>query len=268
MRSEVHLTLFAGSVFCLFLAFAAETSNGPTAYVSIYDNPQYVTARPCAAECLWYQGVWTCGLNSGYYDLAQELQCGCDALNNCYCGKDNAASASSYISSCVSAGCSKFPEEQKSAIALYNSYCATANVAQASSSTAAAASFTERTTTSTKAASTKPRDHVVQTDSSSAPVSDSGNVAAGATPVITAFTMSLKTSSTTPGATSSGEAAAEKKGLSSSDLIALGVGLGVGIPSLCVALATFCLMRRKANRANRQPTQLLANGPMHRLESY
>ena len=273
MRPGMNLTIFAAVVFSfLFLALAAETSNGPTAYVSISDNSQYVTARPCAAGCLWYQGDFACGVNRGYYDLAQELQCGCDAINNCYCGKDNAASASSYISSCVSSGCSKFPGEQQSAIALYNSYCATANVARASNWTTAAAaiaaSVTAKTTTSTKATSTISRNRVIQTDSSSTPNSDSGNVVPGPTPVTTAITASLKTSSTTPRATSTGEAADDDKGLSKSDLIALGVGLGVGIPSLCVALATFCLMRRKATRANRQPEQLLARSPMHRLESY
>lgn len=88
MRPQINLTTLAAFIFStLPHALTTETSNGPTAYVSIHHNPQYVTARPCAAECLWYQGVWTCGLNSGYYDLAQELQCGCDALNNCYCGK-------------------------------------------------------------------------------------------------------------------------------------------------------------------------------------
>ena len=271
MDSKAQPTIFTVFVFCfLSFALAAETSNGPTAYVSISDDTQYVTARPCAAGCLWYQGDFACGVNRGYYDLAQELQCGCDAINNCYCGKDNAASASSYISECVSSGCSKFPDEQQSAIALYNSYCATANVAQAASSTtaaAAAASVTEKTTTSTKAASTNVRS-VVQTDSTSIRGSNTGNGAAGSARVTTAATMSLKTSSTTPRATSTGEAAADDKGLSKSDLIALGVGLGVGIPSLCVALATFCLMRRKSTKAHGQPEQLLARGPMHRLESY
>lgn len=242
MRHEVHLPTFALSIFSfLSLAHAAESSNGPTAYVTITDNPQYVTARPCAADCLWYQGVWSCGVNKGYYDLAQELQCGCDALNNCYCGKDNAASASSYISSCVSSGCSKFPDEQQSAIALYNSYCATANVAQTSSSptTTAAASITETSTTtsSQKAASTNPPNSVVLTGN--------GDAAAGAAPVTTAFT---STSSTAPRATASAEAGTDEGFLSKSDLIALGVGLGVGILSLIIALATFCSMRRKVTR--------------------
>ena len=270
MGPQVNLTILAGFLFSfLSLALAAETSNGPTAYVSINENTQYVTARPCAAGCLWYQGPYNCGVNVGYYDLAQELQCGCSALNNCYCGKDNAVVASSYISSCVSAGCSKFPGEQKSAIAMYNSYCSTANVAQSPSSTTTTAtptaSFTNKTTASTKAASTKPRDRVVQTDSSSAQVSDNGGVTATPAPVTTAFTKSNTASLTTPRVTSSGEPVAEKGGLSKSDLIALSVGLGVGIPSLCVAIATFCLMRRKAAR---QPARLLAKENIHRVDAY
>lgn len=219
------------------IALGVQSSSGPTAYVSISDSPAYATARPCAAACLWDNtDIWVCGVNGGWYDVAQELQCGCDALNACYCGKDNAASASSYISSCVSSGCSNFPQETNSAMNLYNNYCATANVAVSVTSDTSPPSRTATPVAASVASSTTSPHGTIQTSSNGQGAADSTDAEATAV------------KSETAAAPNSSDVADGKDRLSRSDLIAIGVGLGVGIPSLIIAIATFCLMRNKGNR--------------------
>ncbi|EPE30447.1 hypothetical protein GLAREA_03414 [Glarea lozoyensis ATCC 20868] len=211
-------------------SFAATTTLGPQGSVSIWAAPAYSTIRPCAAGCLWYNGgLWTCGLNSGYYDLAQELQCSCSAKNLCYCGKDNAAPASSYISSCVSSKCSNFPSEVTGALALYDGYCATANVEVAS----AVATSKATTTGGASVVSVPTTSPDALPSTNNPPNTGSGGAVVQATPT------------STPSPNSSPATTEEKKGLSQSDIIALAVGLGVGVPSLLLALATFLGMRKK-----------------------
>ena len=227
------------------IALGTQSSNGPTAYVSISDSPAYATARPCAAGCLWdNSNNYVCGVNAGWYDLAMELQCGCDSLNACYCGKDNAASASSYISSCVSAACSKFPQETNSAMNLYNDYCATANVAVATTSDTSLPTPTASPVAASVASSTTSSRFTIQTGS------NSEQEAANSTNAAATGAESEAAASPT-----SSDGAGKDDGLSLSDLIAIGVGLGVGIPSLIIAIATFCLMRKKGNKRTALPHQ-------------
>ncbi|KAL8790721.1 MAG: hypothetical protein Q9195_006199 [Heterodermia aff. obscurata] len=230
MSQPSHLPKLIAFILAFLPTALGAQSSGPTAPVSISDTPAYTTARPCAAGCLWDNtDIWTCGVNAGWYDVAQELQCGCDALNACYCAKDNAASASSYLSSCVSSACSNFPQETSSAIDLYNDYCATANVAVAVETTSDTTSPAVAASSSTTTAS--PRRTIQTTTASS-----SGQGAAAPT--------------------SSSDLPDGKGALSRSDVIALGVGLGVGIPSLMIAVATFCLMRKKGNNNRRSVAAL------------
>lgn len=223
-------SVFLFAMLAVFPSVLAAEESGPTAVVSINSKAEYVTARPCGASCLWYQGPFACGANRGYFDLAQELQCGCDARNACYCGKDNAVAASSYISSCVSDGCSKFPGEVTSAIAIYNDYCVTANIVAATTSVAPATtsgSSTGQTATATRSDNTRPT-----------------------LPGTIGQTSGSPSTTSTPSATTTREANSGNKGLSQSDIIAIGVGLGVGIPSLLIAFATFYLMTKKNKNDN------------------
>ena len=231
------MKLIGFSLALLPIALGAQSDSGPTAYVSISDSPAYATARPCAAGCLWDNtDIYVCSVNAGWYDVAMELQCGCDSLNACYCGQDNAASASSYISSCVSSACSNFPQETNSAINLYNNYCATANVAVSTTSDTSLPSRTASPVAASVASPTTSPHRTTQTSSSGEEAADSTNAAATAV------------KSEAAAAPNDSDVADEKDGLSRSDLIAIGVGLGVGIPSLIIAIATFCLMRKKGNR--------------------
>lgn len=214
------------------LTTAEDAIVGPTAVISIASQEPFGIMKPCASSCLVYSGVWACGVNSGYYDLGIELSCGCSPQNFCYCDVDSASRASSYISSCVVEGCgTAFPSEVTSAIDLYNGYCSTANVA-ASTTSSSSTSTPTLLSSSTKSISatsktTSTSNQVVETlSNSSASETNSADVV------------------TTP--TASDEK--KKGGLTSSDVIALGVGLGVGVPSLLLGIATFCLQRRNRGR--------------------
>ncbi|KAK0099776.1 hypothetical protein ONS95_013333 [Cadophora gregata] len=191
--------------------------------------------RPCAATCLVYQGVWSCPWNSGYYDLGIKLSCGCDPQNFCYCDTKAAASASSYISSCVSSGCgADFSGEVTSAMDLYNAYCATANVAAAvqTSAPSIAASNSAKVTST----AILPKTHLD---------ANANNSSSASSPITTEDTKSGTSSANTG-----------NKGLAQSDIIALAVGLGVGVPSLLLALATFCVTKRRRERQSTVTTEI------------
>lgn len=204
----------------------AASTPGALAPVSLYHQTVYSLARPCAAACLVYNGVLPCNV-AGYYDLGVELACGrCGPINNCYCSTKFGPSATSYISSCVSANCARsvdsWPEEVTSMFELYDGYCATANVM---------------------------------------PVSGTKGAAAGGATATKASGAGSGTTGTNPGAGAGGEGAKEtapaseeegkkdKEGLSQSDIVALAASLGVGIPSLLIALGTLCVQLRKRKRA-------------------
>lgn len=232
-KSQHQLSAFPTLLF----AYLGHCATSPTAYISLALAPPYATMRPCAASCLVYRGIWSCPFNSGYYDLGIELSCGCNPQNFCYCDSKAAASASSYISSCVNAGCgAEFPGEVTSAMDLYNGYCATVNVAALVQTTAPSVTLST-SSKSTPAANSSNR--IIDADANS-----NGPSSTSRTPV-TAETSAPQTSS----------ANSEKKGLQQSDVIALAVGLGVGFPSLLLALATFCLQRKRKERQNRVTTE-------------
>lgn len=207
---------------------SAATTVGPLAPVSIYKLPTYSSARPCAAGCLVHNGIWVCGVNGGYHDLGKDLGCGCGPNNACFCSAGLASSASSYISSCVSASCSSVGNVEgdlTSMLNLYDGYCQTANVEISTS---------VPSTTTTEGAS-----------------EDTGSATATTGKGATSFPASAAATATT--ATTQGVAETEQKegeGLSKSDIIALATGLGVGIPSLLVgAWALFLQLRKKKSKS-------------------
>jgi hypothetical protein len=226
----------ASTALCLLLLFSifvfnsrrvsAATTLGPLAPVSINQLPSYSSARPCAAGCLVYNGRWTCGFNAAVYDLGLGLGCGCGPNNACFCSAGLASSASSYISSCVSAKCTGIGDvggDLTSMLGLYDGYCKTANVETGTivPATTTAESIPEGTGA--------PATTVVRSTGSS-----SVRVSASATATSTQSSPEAEEK--------------ENEGLSKSDLIALATGLGVGIPSLLVgAWALYLQLRRRAN---------------------
>ncbi|CZT46351.1 uncharacterized protein RSE6_06764 [Rhynchosporium secalis] len=228
-----YLSLLVLSLFFAYPGHCATTASGPTAAISIKSAPPFATLRPCAATCLVYQGSFACGVNNGYYDLAIELSCGCNPQNFCFCDSKAGTSASSFISSCVSKGCgADFPGEVANAMDIYNGYCATANVA------AAVQTSTSGVTASASATST-PKIPISNPNATTEPRSKDSVPTTGARTTV---------ETSVPGGAT---AASEKKGLAQSDVIALAVGLGVGVPSLLLAVATFCMQRKKRERQHR-----------------
>lgn len=180
--------------------------------VSIHDEPYYSTARSCAQNCVWYNGVY-----NAWDDLASGLGCGArTAVNGCYCKAELASSASSFLTACVSSRCETSDFEITEALSMYNGYCATVTLGHAAVATAIGT------------ASTAPNAF----DSSTPTVTGSGINAVG----------SLSTVITSGADLSDGQ-------LSRSDTIALAIGLGVGLPSLLLGIATFVVQVRRKSRA-------------------
>lgn len=212
-------------------ALAADITEGPDAYISIHKQGPYSSARSCAAKCLRYNGDFGCN-NAGFNDLGRTLGCGCGPSNNCYCSTKFASSATSYVVECVSTNCDidDWAQEASTMLQIYGDYCATANVAVSTPGF----SFGQTTTA-------KPTEDA-------APIpTEQTNPTRGTK---TGSHGAASTSETT--ATSDGDGE-KKEGLSQSDIVALAASLGVGIPSLLVAIITLVVqMRKKKRRAAEQ----------------
>lgn len=157
------------------------------------------------------------------------IGCGPGANNACYCRTDFASSASSYLTSCISDGCSRasgnIDSEINTALAIYDGYCARARVEGVTSTEAA-------TDTTAVEASAGPK-----TMSPSAARSTGASAA-----------VATKSHDSQDASSSASPTLNKSNGLSKSDAIALGVGLGVGIPSLLIAMTTCCFQMRKRRR--------------------
>lgn len=244
MTDVLHNPLaLSALILVLLLPFthAATPTLGPTAPMSIASAEAWATMKPCAQGCFIDNSLyssWPCNMKGPeQWDLGLELSCGCSPQNFCFCNKNDAAKASAYISSCVNKGCQDSPAELTSAIQLYDGYCKTANVAVAvtTSETMVQSSVTE------EAQATLPS--TTQLRSASTNSAEKENVVSA-----TLSSGVKETSSSTPSATAGGGGNQKAKGLTQSDIVALSVGLGVGVPSLLLALGTFCLARRNHRR--------------------
>ncbi|WQF82529.1 hypothetical protein CDEST_07543 [Colletotrichum destructivum] len=239
-RSPLLFWAITISSFLFFpLGSVAKTTVGALAPVSLHSELAYSTARACAAGCLVHNGIWVCGVNAGYQDLGVALQCGCQSINGCYCNTALASSATSYISSCVSKGCSKVDNwsvDLTSMLNLYDSYCATAN--------AAVDGTPATTTTADGKASSPTASSVAKSPTDGRPAQTSGSGTSG--------TSAADTQQTTA-------AAGGDSGLSRSDIVALAASLGVGIPSMLIAALTlYFQIRKKRRNAATAPTTVHA----------
>ena len=219
MKATNHLPVMYTLLISLITpTMAQQPTLGPLAPISFASLPAYSSARPCAAGCMVYNGGFQCGLHGGYNDLGNGLACGCTPTNNCWCSEGNRDMASSFVSSCVSSSCGTkvdWVAEATGMLGLWEGYCATATV--------------ELEGTKTTAVSSRSR-----VTSSSLRVTGSADPAAVA---------ETETASSTPPA-----ADRDDGGLQRSDIVALAASLGVGIPSLLIALITLCVQIRKRRR--------------------
>jgi hypothetical protein len=219
----------------LGIARAQQETQGPLAYVSIAEREEWVTARDCARTCLKYTGIWHCGVNAGYHDLAYDLDCGCSPLNGCICNPKLASSASAYISSCVSAGCGRVDnvnEDVTAMLGIFDSYCTTAMIAANEAQPTDDAATTEAAAEMTTPART------------TTPQTTTGGQ--GASRTSGADSEAQASEGATDSQTGQGEQA--KDGLSRSDVVALAASLGVGIPSLLIAALTLWIQMKKRRR--------------------
>ncbi|RPA81509.1 hypothetical protein BJ508DRAFT_414745 [Ascobolus immersus RN42] len=223
------------------LASAATTiTAGPLAAVSLHTLPSYLTGLPCAVGCLVYNGEWH-PTNAGFYDLGVEIACGrTGRTNGCFCASTMSTEVTAYLNSCVRKGCKVLEEEKlagevTSVVEVYNGYCEGVRTEPLMGlTTAKVGSVGTRTTTGVPAS--------VEAKETGAAVADGKRREDGEDAERSDGKSEME----------------EKKGLSQSDIIALGTGLGVGIPSLLVALVT-CWMQLKKRR-NRmsagEPTEI------------
>jgi hypothetical protein len=112
MQRRVMLSLIAlAYISAVVCADGSETIESLSAFSSL---------RGCAQGCFdkWDAGGWQ-------DNLAVKLNC--PAIDSCVCRSDLQSVAQSYLSTCVSSGCSAlggYTVDLSSALALYSSYCA------------------------------------------------------------------------------------------------------------------------------------------------
>jgi len=216
----------------------------PRASVTIDQLPDYSYQRLCGRGCV-----------QNNYGIGEDIEnvLGC-TWNECYCA--STAEATSIIASCWSAYCggtvSRNSPDVSTAISLYNAYCAVTSVETVVSSiTQASPAATETSVTITISGSPSRLTTVFITSTNSGKGNTPSVLASGPSslslvlgPVIGYSPTSLYSSS--PSSTSTGAgpdttASTAKKGYSTADKIALGVGLGVGIPTLIATIWTCCI---------------------------
>ncbi|EPS35613.1 hypothetical protein H072_10987 [Dactylellina haptotyla CBS 200.50] len=116
-------------VLGLALVIPQVAAQEPTAVVSLVFDSDWESALPCVQTCLFYNGGFGRGGDSPQIqDVGKAIGCGRYAKNNCFCAKALASSATSYISSFVTANCEPTQTGALAqALSLYGRYCSTAN---------------------------------------------------------------------------------------------------------------------------------------------
>lgn len=97
--------------------------------ITIDQAPAFTSLRGCAQQCLYCPT--TCGANFFYFsgDLGANIGCQQGKVttphyyDSCFCRRDLASSASSYLSSCVTLSCSTQTADVTAAVGLYDQYC-------------------------------------------------------------------------------------------------------------------------------------------------
>jgi hypothetical protein len=204
-----------------------------TATVTIARDPAWIAEHECGQKCVW--------INSGHIgaeahpDIVLFIDCSLPYLNACLCRSDLGVAVTSFLSSCVSSRCNaaSIPNtaaEITTAVSIYNQYCLTAAGVAFPSIASDLAS------------------NQVQTSSTRSSQISSGTLLSSGATITTP-----PTSNTAVTVVSGNSAAANtgsspnSSGLAQSDKIALGVGLGMGLPSILLAVMTYVGFRRRHN---------------------
>lgn len=131
---------------------------------------------------------------------------GCTNLNSCMCRADLASSASSFLTICVNTWCQSAAIDVNNAVSIFNAYCNAATASSTNIATTTVGSSSSGSTTSSQPPTTSPQ------------------------PVTTSPSSNTSNDNSGP--------------LSRSDRIALGVGLGIGIPSILIGVITLVVKCR------------------------
>lgn len=206
LSSRLHLLLLASFTqisLCL----------DPSASVSINQLPAWSQQRHCGIGCL--QNDYDSGV-----DILKGLGC---TWNGCYCGTQYQSAASSLITSCWKAYCGNaeaniLTYDISTAESIYNSYCGIAAVAAATPTTVPVA-----TTVDSPASTSVSNEFPSQT----------GNAKSSST------TSSSQNTQANTQATNNNSSS----GFSTGDKIALGCGIGIGLPATLATL-WMCIRHR------------------------
>ncbi|KAH7403125.1 hypothetical protein BKA64DRAFT_441585 [Cadophora sp. MPI-SDFR-AT-0126] len=184
----------------------------PSASVSINQLPAWSQQRHCGIGCL--QNDYDSGV-----DILKGLGC---TWNGCYCGTQYQSAASSLITSCWKAYCGNaeaniLTYDISTAESIYNSYCGIAAVAAATPTTVPATTV----------------DSPASTSVSNEFPSQTGNAKSSST------TSSSQNTQANTQATNNNSSS----GFSTGDKIALGCGIGIGLPATLATL-WMCIRHR------------------------
>ncbi|EXJ72523.1 uncharacterized protein A1O5_03669 [Cladophialophora psammophila CBS 110553] len=203
------------------LATTAATTLPPIDYstVSLSGDRGFEVLRSCEQECIW----GTCCIS-----VADFIGCNSPWYNGCVCDLNMQNPAASHVASCISSKCAS-NTDVSTAVAVYLDYCASAgyplaNVARVSSvaTQASRETLTFNVNGDTATTMTPPVTTAAGTTSSNGP--------------------STTHAADTPASTNP----ASHSGYSTSDKIALGVGIGVGLPSLLATIWSCLRIERRA----------------------
>jgi hypothetical protein len=207
--------------------------------VSLFNDNEFKVLRSCEQECIW----GTCCIS-----VADIIGCNSPWYNGCVCDLNMQSAAASHVSSYVSSRCTG-TSDVSTAAAVYLDYCASAGYVlarspQPPSVTDPTPNMTEQTpsttrTTSSTAQQTSSTTEQIVTSTGAESVDTRTTMTTSAITAMPPFTppntqttetqTSTDPSSTAP-ATDSG------KEYTTSDKIALGVGIGLGLPTLLATL--------------------------------
>jgi len=187
--------------------------------VSLSEDNEFKVLQSCEQECIW----GTCCIS-----VADFIGCNSPWYNGCVCDLNMQNAAASHVASCISSQCTS-NTDVSTAMAVYLDYCASAGyalaiVAQGSTITAQAS---RETTT----------------------FNGDGDTATTMTQAVTtaAVTVSSNGPSTTYATyTPASTGQAGHSGYSISDKIALGVGIGIGLPTLLATIWSCLRIERRA----------------------
>jgi len=192
-------------------------------HVSIWSIDGFTAARSCMTEAfhawagggLW-NGALSCNMNAnGAY------------LNECVCRADLLSIGESYISSFVKSACSPDTIDIQSGLSMYDNYCATA--------------YPKANQITDVGIAVIPSD--IATSGSETPMATGSPLASDSARTTEDPTL-LTDGFQTPSPTTDSGGAEQSQGFSRADVIALGVGIGVGLPATLATLVMCCYTMR------------------------